>query len=343
SGGGHHSNDFYGVISIENLLHAWRKFSEGKRSNNEVAKFELHLEENLFSMHERLMDDVWKNDPYVRCRISDPKPRIIHIASVRDRVLFQAVYQKLYQIFDKTLIHDSYASRRSKGTHAGVRRFEIFSRKVSANYTQNAFVLKCDIRKFFDNIDHSILFSLISKRLKDEKLLVLIHKIIWSFETTPNKGLPLGNVTSQIFSNIYLNKLDQFTKHTLKVKYYIRYCDDFVILNRSSNVLKVLIEKIRDFLRIELLLELHPRKVTIRKLQQGNDFLGYVSLPYYRILRTKTKRRMLKQLIMLAKSIKSKNDFLSALPVIQSYLGMLSHCQSFKIKRELSDLFKRWK
>ncbi len=275
-------------------------------------------------------------------RIADPKPRIIHIASVRDRVLFQAVYQQLYQIFDKSFIHDSYASREGKGTHAGVERFEVFARKVSANYTKPTFVLKCDIRKFFDGIDHRMLLSLLEKKITDGRLFELLRKIIDSFHTVPEKGLPLGNVTSQLFANIYLNELDQFMKHSLKATYYIRYCDDFVILNQSHRVLEWLIEKVRHFLREALLLELHPQKVTIRKLRQGTDFLGYVSLPHYRVLRTKTRRRMLKRLTFLCGSVHTKEDFSSALPVVKSYTGVLSHCNGEKLRSTIENWFQKW-
>ena len=334
---------FCDVISVPNLLRAWKKFSKGKRSHPDVAAFELRLEEQIFSLHERLLRGVWTNDPYMCRCIADPKPRIVHVASVRDRVFFQAIYQQLYHIFDNTFIHDSYASREGKGTHSGVRRFEVFARKVSANYTKPAFVLKCDVRKFFDNIDHTVLFRLIVKRISDEKLLTLIHRIISSFETTGGKGLPLGNVTSQLFANIYLNELDQFAKHTLKASYYIRYCDDFVILNQGINSMEELTEQIRDFLREKLFLELHPRKVITRKLRQGTDFLGYVSLPHYLVLRTRTKKRMLKRLASLAQNIITKEDFENDSPVIQSYLGMLSHCKGEGLRRVIENWFQKWR
>jgi RNA-directed DNA polymerase len=192
------------------------------------------------------------------------------------------------------------------------------------NYTKPAFVLKCDIRKFFANIDHSILFSLISQRITDRDFLALIQRILSSFETTSNKGIPLGNVTSQIFANIYLNELDQFAKHQLKAKYYIRYCDDFVILDKNRATLIELIERIQMFLREGLSLELHPNKITIRKLRQGTDFLGYVSLPHYRVLRTTTRRRMLAR-------VNPRN--------LSSYLGMLVHCNGERIKRFIEPYF----
>lgn len=227
------------------------------------------------------------------------------------------------------------------------------ARKVSANRAKPVFVLKCDIRKFFDRIDHAILFRFLSRRITDERLRALLRNIIGSFSTPPlnlplgegerKKGLPLGNVTSQLFANIYLNEFDQFVKHTLKMSYYIRHCDDFVILHESRFVLEALIKRIRDFLRQTLLLELHPNKVSIRKLWQGADFLGYVSLPHYSVLRTRTRRRMLKRLTALALNIKTKEDFETALSVIQSYLGMLSHCKGEKLRREGEKLFEKWR
>ena len=157
-----------------------------------------------------------------------------------------------------------------------------------------------------------------------DNLFELIKRIIFSFEKTGGKGLPLGNVTSQLFSDIYLNELDQFVKHELKAKYYIRYCDDFVILNDSFDYLDYCLDKIRDFCSENLLVNLHPDKVEIRKLKTGVDFLGYVSLPHYRVLRTKTKRRMLNR-------VSTKN--------VASYLGMLKHCKGEKIEEQISRLF----
>ena len=324
------------------MFRAWRRFSKGKRNSPDVARFELRLEEELVFLQERLSHGVWTADPYREKRIADPKPRIIHVASIRDRVFFQAVYQQLYQVFEKTFIHDSYASRKEKGTHAGVKRFGLFARKVSLNYRRQAFVLKCDIRKFFDNIDHELLCALISKHIMDGKFLALIRRVIESFALQGGKGLPLGNVTSQIFANIYLNELDQFVKHILKTSYYIRYCDDFVLLHQDEAVLCKWLLQIHDFLRDRLLLELHPNKVTTRKLRQGTDFLGYDSLQHYSVLRTKTKKRMLKRLTLLAGRIHTDEDFAHAEPVIRSYLGLLAHCKGKRLRKTIELKFKEW-
>lgn len=253
---------------------------------------------------------------------------------MRDRVLYQAVYRVLYKIFDPKFIFDSYSSRNFKGTHAGVVRLQKFARQISKNYRIPAYALKCDIKKFFDSIDHEILLNIIFKSSKiDENTRWLITKIIKSFEKTDDKGLPLGNVTSQLFANIYLNELDQFVKRRLKQKYYIRYCDDFVILAKNKEELLNVLLEIKGFLSERLLLNLHENKVNIRKLQQGIDFLGYVVLPHRIVLRTKTKRRVYKKIMNLVGLLKagkiSKEDFSSS---VQSYLGMLTHCKGETVR-----------
>jgi len=338
-GGGNHRCDFCDVISINNLFEAWREFRVGKRSIKNVAIFELHLEDNLFHLHRDLINGTWKPDPYAVSIIQDPKRRTIHAASVRDRVLYHALYRKLYPLFDRSFVHDVYSSRNRKGIHAGVRRLAMFTRKISRNYTCSGYVLKCDIRKFFDSVDHHILLGLISKKITNQKLLTFISKIINSFHHTCNKGLPLGNVTSQLFANIYMNEFDQFIKHRLRTRYYIRYCDDFVIVSRSIEVLVKCLEACKTFLSENLLLDLHPKKVEIRKIHQGSDFLGYVSMPHYAILRTRTKKRMYRKLrsakCQLVSGHISKEKFNN---VVASYSGMLTHCQGRRILENIQKI-----
>ena len=280
-------------------------------------------------MHNRLVSGNWKPDPYEVFFVRDPKLRKIHKATVRDRVFFQAVYRALYQIFDDGFIFHSYSSREFKGTHAGIFALEKYIRKVSKNYTCGGYVLKCDIRKFFDSIDHEILFDLIKRKVVDKDLLILIRKVIDSYSVgnldslkvlIPEKGLPLGNVTSQLFANVYLNELDQYTKHVLKTKYYIRYCDDFGIVSVAKNYLDECLLKIDKFCKTRLLLDLHQHKIIFCKIHLGVDFLGYVLLSHRRVLRTNTKKRMFRRL----------NEF-----NVQSYLGVLSHCKSEKLKEQV--------
>jgi len=267
--------------------------------------------------------------------INDPKPRHIHKAAVRDRVLYHAIYQVVYPIFDRTFIFDSYSSRVGKGTHAGVERLNLFARKLSQNYHKTIYALKCDIRKFFGSIDHRILEEFLKEQIDDTEALNLFHKIIDSFHKGNGKGLPLGNVTSQIFANVYMNKLDWFIKTELKAKYYIRYCDDFVILSESKKELVNFIPQIQKFLGENLALELHPNKVEIRKFKQGIDFLGYVVLPHYSVLRTKTKNRIFRKLEILNK----KNDIDLLKKSKASYLGLLSHCRGNKVSRAIKNFY----
>lgn len=321
-------------------MQAWREFSRGKRSKQDTARFELCLEDNIFALNQELSSGNWMPDPYEMFLVNDPKLRRIHKASVRDRVLYQAVFRVLYKIFDPGFIFHSYSSRDNKGTHAGVVAFEGYLRKTSANYTRSAHVVKCDIRKFFDSIDHDILYRLIKEKIKDEKLLLLLRKIVDSFSTASGKGLPLGNVTSQLFANIYMNELDQYIKRELRSECYIRYCDDFVIISESKQYLEECVRKIGEFCSDKLSLELHPKKVIFRKVYQGVDFLGYVSLPYRRVIRTRTKRRILRKL----DEIKSLNDKGLADPEFmdrsaQSYLGILSHCEGKRIKDQIERTF----
>lgn len=321
-GGGLNSHKIFDrIISFDNLFLAWREFRRGKRNKSDVQEFEFNLEDNLFQLHYELKTKTYQHFHYTPFNICDPKPRKIHKAIVKDRVLHHAIFRILYPIFDKGFIFDSYSCRLNKGTHKAVDRLEKFCRKLSKNNTKDIFALKCDIKKFFDSVNQDILLKLIQNKIKDKNAIWLIEKIIKSFR----QGLPLGNVTSQLFANIYLNELDQFVKHKLKIKYYLRYCDDFVILGEGKENLEKFIKPINNFLKNNLNLSLHPDKIITRKHRQGIDFIGYVVLPYHRVLRTKTKRRILKK-------IKNNPQTLQS---INSYFGVLKHCNGWKIKKKI--------
>lgn len=311
----------------------------GKRKRFDVQEFEFNLEEKILNLHYDLANKKYQHSNYTSFYICDPKLRNIHKAIVRDRVLHHAIFRIINPIFDKCFIFDSYSCRENKGTHRGVDRLECFARKVSKNYRNKAYVLKCDIKKFFDSIDHEILFKLISKKVSNPDTLWLINIILNSFNSKSRKGLPLGNVVSQLFANIYMNEFDQFVKHVLKEKYYIRYSDDFVILHQDKNHLINIIQFIKYFLKNNLKLTLHPDKVIIRKISQGVDFLGYVALPYYRAIRSKTKKRVLKKITnnkeRLVQKLITEGFFNQSL---QSYLGILKHCRGHKVRKEIEKI-----
>ncbi|MFH1473230.1 MAG: reverse transcriptase/maturase family protein [bacterium] len=332
-GGGLSRRIFGHIISLENLFLAWEEFKKGKQNKRDVILFSLNLENNIFALRKKLILGRWMSDGYTVFSIQDPKPRKIHKATVQDRILYHAVYRVLYSLFDSTFIHDSYSSRKGKGTHAGIERLNIWVRKLSRNYTHPIYALKCDIRKFFDSIDHEILLARIKQGTDCPQTIELLARIIDSFHKTHGKGLPLGNVTSQVFANVYMNPFDWYVKMTLRIKYYIRYCDDFVILSRDRGELVELIPKIRKFLTDNLRLELHPNKILIRNLHQGIDFLGAVLLPYRIVQRTRTKKRIIKKtqklLCQLQEEKITKSQFNQT---VNSFLGHLSHTKSFKVR-----------
>ena len=283
---------------------------------------------NIIRLHNDLATKTYGHSQYIHFNISDPKPRSIHKASVRDRLLHHAIYRILYPFFDKTFIADSYSCRINKGTHKALSRFREFAYKVSKNNTRTCWILKCDIRKFFASIDHKVLLDILNLYIADKQIIWLLKEIIGSFSTKPSVGLPLGNLTSQLFVNIYMNEFDRFVKHKLKAKYYIRYADDFVFFSENKYWLEKQIPKIKKFLEDKLELEIHPQKIFIKTLSSGVDFLGWVNFPDHRVLRTTTKRRMVKNL--------SKNY---SQETIALYHGLLKHGNTYKLREKIRNLY----
>ena len=220
---------------------------------------------------------VIQHGTYHAFNISDPKSRNIHKASVRDRLLHHAIHRKLYPFFDKKFISDSYSCRVGKGTHRAIDRFRAYAYCVSRNHTHTVWTLKCDIRKFFASVDQRILLDIIVRHIHDPDTAWLVGQIVSSFNSGKScKGLPLGNLTSQLLANIYMNEFDQFVKHTLKAKHYVRYADDFMFLSRDEEWLASFIPRIAEFLKLRLALSLHPNKVSIKSFASGVDFLGWI-------------------------------------------------------------------
>ena len=309
---------FKSVCSLENLFLAWNKFRKGKRSRWDVMKYQRSLEDNLFELRGELHSGNYRHGKYIPFIIYDPKRRLIHKATVKDRVVHQAIAQIIEPLFEKQFIFDSYSCRKEKGTHAAVRRLHTFLRRVSKNDTRTVYALKCDIKKFFASVDHEILRTFIVNRISESRLIDLLDRVIESFEYSQGKGIPLGNLTSQLFANIYMHELDYFMKFVLREKYYVRYCDDFVLVNTSRGYLENLTDTINSFLDGQMKMFLHPQKVSIRTWTQGVDFLGYVLLPHAIVLRTKTKQRMLQRI--------NENN-------VNSYLGFCGHACAYEVGR----------
>lgn len=316
------------IISLENLLLAWKEFLRGKKGKPDVQEFEMNLMKNIIALHGELKNKTYGHGGYLAFNISDPKPRNIHKASVRDRLLHHAVYRILYPCFDRLFIHDSYSCRVGKGTHRAIKRFEEFSRKVSKNNTKQCWVLKCDIRKFFASIHQGTLIGILEKHIADKDVIWLLSEIVHSFHSIKTGiGLPLGNLTSQLLVNIYMNEFDSWMKHKMKAGRYLRYADDFLVLSEDRDFLLELIPRIADFLDENLKLELHPDKVFIKTIYSGVDFLGWVHFPNHRVLRTATKSKMFRNL--KAKPEEKRGNSAS------SYLGMLKWGNGYKLSQRV--------
>lgn len=341
-------NIFPSIISPENLFAAWETFKRDKRSRPDVAIFEQHVERHLFALHRELAAKMYRHGPYEGFWIHDPKLRRIHKATVRDRILHHAIFRILNPIFEETFIPTSFSCRIGKGTHKGMKELARMIRRVSRNETQPCYALKCDVRKFFDSINHGVLLNILEKRVKDGDAMWLLREVIESFAASrPNlfgeRGLPIGNLTSQIFTNIYMNEFDQFVKHTLRVKYYLRYTDDFVIVSGDKTYLERLLRRMREFLSENLHLELHPQKIFLRKHGQGIDFLGYVILPHHIALRTRTERRMFRQLQERASSYRNGSIGEATLfGSLRSYMGVLSHADAYHLNQDVRNNFWFW-
>lgn len=316
---------YYDIITIDNLLRAWQDFLVGKKKRNDVALFQANLMNNLFALFNELKERTYVHGRYTAFNISDPKPRSIHKAIVRDRVLHHLLYKELYPYFDKHFIGHSFSCRENKGTHKALNKFQEFARKVSCNNTRTCYVLKCDIKKFFASINQKVLISILEDHIEDTALIDLIKKIISSFHVVNRGvGLPLGNLTSQLFVNVYMNEFDRFIKDGLKVKYYIRYADDFVFFSESRQYLENILPAITKYLKEHLFLSLHEHKVYIKTYGSGVDFLGWVHFPHHRQIRATTKRRVIRRMEG------NENSQTAA-----SYKGLLDHGNTYKIQKQL--------
>ena len=333
------------LTTLESIFQAWDDFIKDKKKKQDVIEFSRHLEDNLFALHKSLIEKTYKHSGYKSFYVRDPKVRHISKANVQDRVVHHLVSNVLEKIFDPTFYPHSYSCRKNKGTHKGVIALAGFLRKLSKNNTSPVFILKCDIKKFFASVDQEILLGQLQKKIKDNDFLWLLHEIVMSFSVEPPlpKGMPIGNLTSQFFANIYMDPFDKFITNTVKVPYYIRYADDFAILADNKEYLEDLLVKIEEFLRNELKLSLHPDKISIKDYYLGVDFLGYIIFPHFILPRTKTKRRILRKIrkkVALLKEGKLSEESLRQ--ALQSYLGYLSHADAFKFSQDLKNNVLFW-
>jgi len=303
-----------------------------------------------------LKNHTYQPLPFSVFVVTEPKIREIFAADFQDRVVHHLLYNYLSPIFEPKFIFDSYACRKGKGTHRAVKRLFQFIKKITGNYRQKAFYLQTDIKNFFPSINHDILFNLIKRHTNNADILWLAKIIIYYdcarnpvkksqlslfsqipaqkslFNAPPGQGLPIGNLTSQFFANVYLNELDQFVKHRLKCRYYIRYVDDFVILDKSRENLYRIKQEAERFLQEKLALKLHPEKWLIEDVFKGINTLGYLIKPDYILARKRVVKNLKKKLFQFQQG---KVNLSYALSCVNAYYAHFSHADSYKLRKHL--------
>jgi hypothetical protein len=327
-----YNNLYHNICSFENLHLAYLKARKCKRYRKEVLLFSSNLEENLINLQKELLNKTYKSGIYKIFYIHEPKKRKIMALPFRDRVTHHAICNIIEPFFDKVFIYDSYACRIKKGAHAGADRLTKFLRKAKRKYPK-IYCLKCDIKNYFGSINHEVLIQIIQRKIKCHDTMWLIKNVINS--TDGAEGIPIGNLTSQLFANLYLNELDYFIKHNLKIKYYIRYMDDWVIPFPDKEYLWDILKQIETFLQENLFLELN-NKTSIFPISQGIDFLGYRIWVTHKLLRKSSKKRIKRKLKIYQRLYAKNRIKLSKLTSsLTSWLGHTSHCNSYNLRRKI--------
>lgn len=328
-------NAFYDKLDFFSLLEAHKRACLNKRNKMEVLEFNLYLENNIINLMEDIKSNKYVVGKYSEFKIKEPKERIIRKLPYKDRIVHQwyiGEFIKPYIV--KRFINDSYACIEGRGTHKAVYKLQRYMRIMKIKYN-NYYVIKFDIKGFFGNIDKDILFKIMSRYISDKKLLSFSYKMI--YENNDNLGIPIGNYTSQYFANIYLNELDYYVKHKLRIKYYIRYMDDFVILVEDKSSARDVFVKIDEFVKVNLKLDLNKKsKFFPNKL--GVDFLGYKVYETHKLLRKRSKIKMKKKVKLYKKGYISDIDMIRSL---NSWYGHIKHCNSYNLKCKIEKMLNK--
>lgn len=328
-----YNNLFSQIYDFENLYNAYLKARRGKRDRREVLKFELNLEENLIQLQNELIWGTYKTGEYRVFKVFEPKERDVAALPFRDRVAQHAILLVIEPIWEKRFIYDSYACRVGKGTHVGANRAQSMMRKVLRN-TGKLYAFKADISKFFYSINHAVMKQLVRKKIACKATLALLDEIIDS--SGGGVGLPIGNLTSQLFANIYMHELDEYAKHRLCEKYYIRYMDDFCIFHHDKDHLRHLRIDIERFLFERLKLKTNA-KTQIFPVSAKNgralDFLGYQMWPTHRRVRKSSISRIHRKIRFMKKQYsKGRIPAKRIQASMQSWLAHASHAQSYGLR-----------
>lgn len=358
---------------LEDLFTAYFDARKNKRNTINALAFELNYESNLFKLYKEIRERKYEIATSI-CFINfDPVQREIFAADFRDRIVHHLLFNYINPIFDKTFINDSYSCRKNRGTHYGIRRIKRFVSQCSRNYTQDCYIMKLDIEGYFMKMDREILYNKIMNMLKENEnellceldlIKYLLQKIIFNDPTTNciikgkrtdwkglpdskslfcaevRKGLPIGNLTSQLFGNIYLNELDHYIKEKLEIKYYGRYVDDFILIHTNKNYLLDCKDKIKTYLSKSLYLNLHPKKFYLQHYSKGVQFLGVYIKPYRVYIGKRCKTNFYRNILEWNNKIEnskgelSKEQKLKYLTIINSYLGLMKNYNTYKLRKK---------
>ena len=354
-------------VTVEEVFNAYFECRKTKRYSSGALSFESNYEENLISLYNELKAGTWEPGRSTCFIVTKPVKREVFAAPFKDRIVHHILINRLNSTFERYFIFDSYACRVGKGTHAAIKRVEHFVRSQSCNGTKQAYVLKLDIKGFFMSINRSLLYTRLCNFIDRnynvidssfekylcykiifnnpcENAIIQSPKCMWNdlpkdkslFTAKCDCGLPIGNLTSQVFANFYLSALDHFVKHTLGVKCYVRYVDDMVFVHRSKSFLKYLIPRIRRFLNEDMCVQLHPKKIYLQPAENAVSFLGTIINPRCTLVSKRVRNNFTSRLKELTKiadihkpTCEEKNLFMQS---VNSYLGIMVHYKSYKFR-----------
>lgn len=327
---------FSQIISFDTLHSAALKAQKGKRHRHEVAAFFANLEENLIELQNQLIWQQYQTGVYRNFYVYEPKKRLVAALPFKDRVVQHAIVSVIEPLFEQRFIADSYACRVGKGTHAGADRAQRFIRIVQQQHGQ-PYVLKADISKYFASVDRSILMTIMARQIDCPNTLKLLSEIIDSYPG--DTGIPIGNLTSQLCANVYLHKLDHFVKHQLRVKYYVRYMDDIILVHQDKAQLQQWRQLIEQFLQNELHLRTNS-KTQVFPVNRSNgrsvDFLGYRIYSSHRLLRKNSIKRIKHKLKKYRKQLQNRTITIRTVhQKLQSWIGHCKHCNSYRLRLAL--------
>lgn len=330
------------AFTFDKLLSAYKKCRKSKQHKKDVINFEINLGYNLVNLSNLILSKKYKVGAYKEFKIYEPKERKIEALYFKDRIVLMAFCTYILEPkIEKCLIYDNVACSKGKGTLFGLKRLEKFLRNYYNKYGETGYFLKCDVTKYFQSINHQILLSNLSKTNLDEEDLYIVKTIISSKNQETGVGLPIGNQTSQWFGLFYLNSVDRLIKEKLKIKYYVRYMDDMILLHHDKEYLKYCKQVITEFVETQLNLSLN-KKTQISKLNNGIDFLGFRSIllksgKVIRLLRGQAKVKMKHKLKLLGK-LKQNNivdeEFINKR--LTAYKGHLCHSNCYKLFKTYS-------